>query len=267
MSRLFLIAAIALPALVIGGCGSASQEATPGGAPSTTERPNGLVSAVAVPDVVGLSEGQAARALDAAGLVANVRYLDDVPRKGTVYDADPAAGRVVPDHSVVLLHISLPPRLPPPGREHELEIAPLSRLVTDHPDVFVGLYRDEAAVPHVVFGPRADPEAWTDRLQEAADGISYPVKGVGYRTDRCPRTLASLRALQDEITTDQDWTANKHLAFGVWVQPETCTVRVESDLLLPAEIEALVDRYGTAISFDTSEGSHPVPLSLKPLPD
>ena len=43
-----------------------------------------------------------------------------------------------------------------------------------------------------------------------------------------------------------------------------CTVRIESDLLERAEIEALVERYGTAISFDTSEGSHPVLLPLKP---
>lgn len=192
----------------------------------------------------------------------NVRYVDDVPRKGAVYRSLPAAGSDVPDHSVVLLHISLPPRLPPPGQEHEGEIGALSRLVTRHPDVFVGLYRDEAAVPHVVFGPGADPEEWADRLQEAAERISYPVEGVGYRTDTCSRTRASLRAIQGEITTSQDWSENKHLAFAIWVQPETCTVRVESDLLIPAEIEALVERYGTAISFDTSEGSHPELLSL-----
>jgi hypothetical protein len=50
------------------------------------------------------------------------------------------------------------------------------------------------------------------------------------------------------------------VAFGVWVQPETCTVRVESDLLTPSEIQALVDGYGTALSFDTTEGSAGMPL-------
>jgi len=139
-----------------------------------------------------------------------------------------------------------------------METRPLSRLVDDHPHVFVGLYRDEAAVPHIVFGPGADPEAWTDRLEEAAEGIRYPVEGVGYRTDMCSRTSASLQSVLDEITTNQDWKENKRLAFAVWVHPETCTVRVESDLLRRAEIEALVERYGTAISFDTTEGSHPV---------
>ena len=198
--------------------------------------------------------------LAAAGLVANVRYADDVPRTGAVYRAVPAARSEVQDHSVVLLRVSLPPRLPPSGQEHELETRSLSRLVTDHPDVFVGLYRDESAVPHVVFGPGADPDEWAGRLTEAAKGIDYPAEGIGYRSDTCSRTEARLRAIQDEITANQDWTENERLAFGVWVQPETCTVRVESDLLRIAEIAALVARYGTAISFDTTEGSRPVLL-------
>ena len=97
-------------------------------------------------------------------------------------------------------------------------------------------------------------------MTEAAEGIDYPAEGIGYRTDTCSRTEARLRAIQDEITANQDWTENERLAFGVWVQPETCTVRVESELLRPAEIGALVARYGTAISFDTTEGSRPVLL-------
>ena len=210
--------------------------------------------------MVGLSEGDAVSALGSAGLVANVRYADDVPRTGAVYRAVPVAGSEIQDRSMVLLRVSLPPRLPPPGQEHELEIGPLSRLVTSHPEVFVGLYRDEAAVPHVVFGPGADSDEWAGRLTEAAEGIDYPAEGIGYRADMCSHTEARLRAIQDEITTNQDWKESVRPAFGVWVQPETCTVRVESDLLRPAEIEALVERYGTAISFDTTEGSHPVRL-------
>jgi hypothetical protein len=101
-------------------------------------------------------------------------------------------------------------------------------------------------------------------LQEAASGITYTHEGVGYRADRCSRTHASLRSIENEITTNQDWKQNRNLAYGVWLQPESCTVRIESDLLERAEIEALVERYGTAISFDTSEGSHPVLLPLKP---
>ena len=257
VSRALPIAAIALLAVFLSGCGSASQQAV--------ERPERQVSPVVrIPDVVGLTEAEAVQALDTAGLVANVRYESDLRRTETVDRAVPAPGTEVEEHSVVRLFIALPPRLPPPAPAQETEIAPLSRLVDDHPNVFVGSYRDGAAVPHVVFGPGADPARWADRLREAASGITYPHEGVGYRTDRCSRTHASLRAIEDEIPTKQDWKQNRNLAFGVWLQPETCTVRVESDLLERAEIEALVERYGTAVSFDTSEGSHPVLLPLKP---
>lgn len=47
---------------------------------------------VGVPDVVGLSEGEAVKALGAAGLVANVRYADDAPRTGKVLRSNPAPG-------------------------------------------------------------------------------------------------------------------------------------------------------------------------------
>ena len=250
MSRLFL-AAIALLALLASGCGSASQRATPAeGSPA--ERPNRHVT---VPDVVGLTEGEAVRALDAAGLVADVRTDRDLPRTATVDRVAPASGTDVDDHSVVLLYIADPPHPPPVAPEQEEEIGPLSRLVTDHPDVFVGLYHDEAGVVHVVFGPGADPAQWADRLREAASGITWPEEGVGYRADRCPRTLASLQAIEDDIwTTYQDWVEARHLGFGAWVHAETCTVRVEAHLR-PAKIQEFVERYGTAISFDTSEGS------------
>ena len=253
MSRLFP-AAIALLALLAGGCGSASQRATPGEGASTAESPKRqVVSVVSVPDVVGLTEGEAVRALDAAGLVADVRTDRDLPRTATVDRVAPAPGTDVEYHSLVLLYLARPPHLPVPAPEQEEEIGPLSRLVTDHPNVFVGLYHDEAGVVHVVFGPGADPARWTDRLREAARGITWPEEGVGYRADTCSRTNASLRSMEDEIISD--WGEKRRLVFGAWAHAETCTVRVESNLLEPADIEALIERYGTAISFDTSQGS------------
>jgi hypothetical protein len=223
----------------------------------------GLVS---VPDVVGLSEGEAVKALGASGLVANVRYARDAPRTANVLHSDPDAGTNLPADSVVVLSVSLAPRLPLPGQEHEGEMVTLGSLVEEHPRAFVGLYRDEAAVPHVVFGPGVDPETWEARLTAAAKGITYPAPGIGYRTDTCSRDRASLRAIQYEIApagrSTKWWTENQRLAFGVWVHPSTCTVRVESDLLAPADIQALIGRYGTAISFDTSEGSAPRHLPL-----
>ncbi|MGH3112241.1 MAG: PASTA domain-containing protein, partial [Gaiellaceae bacterium] len=216
----------------------------------------GLVS---VPDVVGLSEGDAVKVLGASGLVANVRYARDAPRTTNVLHSDPEAGTDLAADSVVVLSIALAPRLPLPGQEHEGEIIPLGSLVEDNPDAFVGLYSDEAGIRHVVFGPGVDPESWEARLMAAAKGITYPAEGIGYRTDTCSRDRASLRAIQYEIApagrSTKWWTENQRLAFGVWVHSSTCTVRVESDLLAPADIQALVGRYGTAISFDTSEGS------------
>jgi hypothetical protein len=216
-------------------------------------------AAVAVPDVVGLTEGEAVRALGASGLVANVRYADDAPRTGEVLRSDPEAESELPADSVVVLSIAYGPRLPMPAPEQEQLPKAFSRLVEDNPNAFVGLYRDEAGVVVVAFDPAADPAAWEERLTAAAESINYPEEGSGYRTATCPRSRASLEAIQDEITT-RDWTKNNRLAFGVWVQPETCTVRVESDLLTTADIQALVERYGTAVSFDTSQGSHPVLL-------
>jgi len=255
VSRALPTAAIALLAVVLNGCGSASQQV---GERSKREG----VPVVRIPDVVGLTEAEAVQALDTAGLVANVRYDRDLRRTGTVDRAVPGPGTEVGELSVVRVYIARAPRLPLPAPEQEQEIGPLTRLVADHPNVFVGLFRDGAAVPHVVFGAGADPAQWADRLHEAASGVTYPHGGVGYRVDRCSRTYAGLRAIEDEITTSQDWKSNRNLAFGAWLQPETCTVRIESDLLERAEIEALVERYGTAVSFDTSEGSHPVLLTL-----
>jgi PASTA domain len=264
-SSLRSIAIGLLVAFLSGACGAPSgdrREAMQSAPGSTTEnRAKSVHSVVAVPDVVGLTEGEAVKALGAAGLIANVRYIDDAPRTGEVLHSEPEAGSELPADSVVVVSIAYRPRLPMPTPEQEQLPEAFSNLIEKSPEAFFGLYRNEAGVVVVVFAPGADPAAWEDRLASAAEGINYPAPGSGYRTDTCSRDRASLRAIQDEIADDQSWARDKPPPFGVWVQPETCTVRVESDLLEDAEIEALVDRYGTAISFDTSKGSHPVLLA------
>jgi hypothetical protein len=209
-------------------------------------------SSVPVPDLVGSTEREAVKALGASGLVANVRFAKDAPRTGKVLRSDPRAGSELDPESVVLLTIAHAPRLPTPGPGHEQDLQPFNSIVEDNPDAFVGLYLDEEGVPHAVFGPGVDPAAWRERLAAAAEGLPY-------RTETCSESRASLRALQDEIAA-KSWTEDKSLPFGVFVDPSTCTVRVESDLLTEDDIRALVDRYGTRISIDTTEGSHPVPL-------
>ena len=259
-------AAITLVTGVVVGCGSDSPPAKSRGEGDAHTTARALSSTAAVPDLVGLTEGGAARALDAGGLVLNVRYVDDAPRTASVLSSDPAAGTAVAAGSVVVVEVSYPPRLPLPRPEQESEIRPLSGLVARHPETFVGLYRGVDGAPRVVFGPGVDSDAWLGRLDEAAAGLTYPREDVGYGVESCPRAHSRLRAIQDEIAEDQSWHHRKGLAFGLWVQPETCTLRVESDLLRADEIEALIERYGTEISFNTTPGAHPVRDALTALP-
>jgi hypothetical protein len=251
------VGAAALAALVLVAIGSAAvvqaMRADDSGRRQTASGVSGSpLTATPVPDVVGLTEGAAVKALGSAGLVANVRFEKEAPRTGEVLSSEPAAGSELRPESVVLLRIALAPRRPAPGQDQEHELQPFSTMIEANPDAFVGLYRDEEGIPHAVFGHGADPAAWRRRLAAAAEGLPY-------RTDTCSRSYAELRALQNEIAAKR-WTRNKELAFGVYVHPATCTARVESDLLTAADIRALADRYGTAISIDTTEGSHPILL-------
>jgi hypothetical protein len=66
--------------------------------------------------------------------------------------------------------------------------------------------------------------------------------------------------VQDEVA-GRGWVAGgRAVAFGVGIDPPTCTVRVESDLLRSGDVAQLAQRFGTAISVDTTPGSHPVLL-------
>lgn len=240
-------ASLAALVVVASGCGGGSAERD-----SSPDMAGSRPSAVTVPNVVGLTERAAVKALGSARLVANVRVVNDAPRTGKVLASNPAAGNELQPEAVVVIRIAETPRLPIPGPDREQELEPFGTMIEANPETFVGLYRDEEGVPHAVFGPEADPAAWQERLTAAAEGLAF-------RTDTCSRSYAELRALQDEIAA-KSWTTNKKLAFGVFVHPDSCTVRVESDLLTAADIEALADRYGPSVSLDTTEGSHPVLL-------
>jgi PASTA domain len=241
------VAGLAALLVVASGCGGGSGERD--SASSVAGSPS---SAVTVPDVVDLSEGAAVKALGEAGLVANVRFVKDAPPTGKVLASKPAAGSELQPEAVVVITVAPMPRRPVPGPDEEQELQPFNSMIEANPEAFVGLYLDEDGVPHAVFGPGVDPADWRERLTAAAEGLPY-------RTDVCSRSHAELRRLQDEIEA-KSWTTNKKVPFGVLVHPATCTVRVESDLLTAADIRALVDRYGTTVSIDTTEGLHPVPL-------
>jgi hypothetical protein len=90
---------------------ASSSDSSQSSAPSASQSSAGLVS---IPDLVGLKEGEAVKALRASGLAANVRYAEDAPRTGTVFRSDPEAGTELPANAVVLLTIAYGPRLPMP---------------------------------------------------------------------------------------------------------------------------------------------------------
>jgi hypothetical protein len=200
-----------------------------------------------------MTEGRAVKALAEASLVADIRVDRDASRTGLVLRTDPPAGSQDPEVPVVTLDVALPPRLPTPGPEGELRTHDLSTFVERNADAFVGLYLDPDGTPVVVFGPGVDRSAWQDRLDAAAGGVPY-------RVDACGRTRDALHAVQDEVA-GRGWVAGgRAVAFGVGIDPPTCTVRVESDLLSSDDVAQLAERFGTAISVDTTPGSHPVLL-------
>jgi PASTA domain len=236
--RGFVAAIAALVAVSAGGSAAVGQT-TP-----AEEQPVPLSNSVTVPDVVGLSEGEAVKALGAAGLVANVRVDDDAARTGKVLRSAPAAGSELTVSSIVALSIAWPPRRALPEPEEERAVEALGTLIESHPEAFFGAYVDDAGAYVAVFAPGADPAAWQDRLAAAANGISYG-------TDSCPRDPKSLTRAQGWIAKNV-WEPG--LGFSVWVDAETCTVRLSNGNLAPAHIRAMVDRYGTAFSIQSGMG-------------
>jgi hypothetical protein len=102
----------------------------------------------------------------------------------------------------------------------------------------------------VVFNPGTDDDAWRERLDAAAGDLPY-------REESCARSREELEQIQDELAR-QTWSPNaRSISFGVFVDPATCTVRVESDQLTPEDVQALSDRFGTAVSLNTTEGASP----------
>jgi hypothetical protein len=225
---------------------------------------SGPPAAVVVPNLVGLSEGEAVKMLAEVGLLAEIQYQREAPRTGQVLDSNPPSGSEVVAGSSVRLRVAYERPLPVPDASEEQflneQSGPLSRLAERNPQAFVGLYRDHSAGTWgtlvVVFNPGTDQDTWGERLDAAAGELPY-------RTETCTRSREELEHIQDELTL-LNWSPNaRSISFGVFVHPATCTVRVESDQLTPEDIQALSDRFGTAISLNTSEGVGPVRLGAE----
>jgi hypothetical protein len=220
--------------------------------------PYGPPASVVVPNLMGVSEGEAVKMLAEVGLLAEIQYQREAPRTGQVMDSDPPSGSEVAAGSSVRLRVAYERPLPVPDASEEQflneQSDPLGRLVERNRQAFVGLYRDHSAGTWgtlvVVFNPGTEEDAWRERLDAAAGDLPY-------RTETCTRSRQELRRIQDELTR-LSWSLNaRSISFGVFVDPATCTVRVESDQLTPEDIQALSDRFGTAVSLNTTEGASP----------
>jgi hypothetical protein len=210
-----------------------------------TATPPTIPALVPVPDVVGMAERDAVKALAAAGIPAEIRHEAEAPPTGRVLRSDPPAGTGVAPGSFVRLYAAYEPPSPVPGPREEAEwnarIGPLSRLVQASREAFVGMYLDEAGVPVVVFNPGVDPDAWQERLERAAGALAY-------RTEVCPRSREELERIQAELGR-RAWSPNAaSIAFATSVSPSTCSVWVESGELKQADLRALGERFGTAVT-------------------
>ena len=204
-----------------------------------------------VPNMVGLRQRDAVKALAAAGLIAEVRIDSEAPNTGKVLSSVPEAHEPLAPGSSVLLFVAWePPRPPPPpGVNPEERYTELGGFVEGHPEIFVGYYIDEHGDLVIVFDPGVDIEAWRQRLE--------PHLGKGnehYRTESCSHSLGELQRIAYEIEPND---FPHKIAYSGDVEPETCTVRITSDQLTHEDIRALSERFGTVVSFETTDGSHP----------
>lgn len=234
-----LVAAIAALVAVSTGGSAAVGQTTP-----AEEQPAPAPSSVAVPDVVGLSQGEAVKALGAAGFVANVRVDRSASRTGEVLRSVPEAGSELSASSIVVLSVAWPTRPEMREPKEEQAVEALGNLIEANPGTFFGAYVDDAGVYVAVFGPGADPAAWNGRLAAAANGTPF-------RTDACPRDWKSLTQAQNWIVEN---VSEKGLGFSVWVDAETCTVRLNNGNLTPGQIRPVVERHGTALSIESGMG-------------
>jgi hypothetical protein len=72
--------------------------------------------------------------------------------------------------------------------------------------------------------------------------------------------MSELEQVQRELALRTWSPRTTSIAFGLNVDPATCSVRLISDLLQPSDVRDLTAQYGSLITIDTRHG-HPVRLS------
>ncbi|HEX2051918.1 MAG TPA: PASTA domain-containing protein [Actinomycetota bacterium] len=194
---------------------------------------------VVVPDVAGLPEAEAVKALAGAGLVAAIERSGRAPT-GVAAETEPPPGARVPAGTVVDVIVGRP-AVDRPAPEGDARFDALARIVDEHPDAFVGLYVERGS-PVVVLGPDAEEEPWLPRLRAAAGRAAL-------RVERCARSRRALEAVQAQVGT-RSW-ATGPVAFASYVDASTCSVRVVGDLS-DADARSLTERFGSRVTIDRS---------------
>ncbi|MFC7484167.1 hypothetical protein ACFQX7_34775 [Luedemannella flava] len=117
----------------------------------------------------------------------------------------------------------------------------LADLVASRPDVFVGLGVEKRGVIIVALNPGVDPAAWRPVVDRYAAGKSHLVT-------ICTHSLAELTGIADELVARRWSPRATRIAFAVVTDPVTCSVQLSTDQLTTDEENALVERYGDAIT-------------------
>lgn len=241
------------PAASVGTGPAAPALGVPDPATGDVPVPAAESSSVAVPDVVGLSEVAAAKALASAGLNPAVVYVAPAgsATDGTIRATDPPPGAAVTAGAVVEMEVAAVPDTEIDADRPGLRA--ISDLVAGNHDAFVGMYleADDSAV--LVLGRGARPADWRAHVDAALQLDGAPV-GVTFAT--CDVTRAELDAVAAAIA-DRTWTTRDELPLVFRIDARACRVVIAAAELTEAEIGALSGRHGDLVAFDRSAAASP----------
>lgn len=199
-----------------------------------------------MPNVVDLGEGDALKLLARAGLEATVVYerRRDVSA-GLVTKSLPPSGTRLSGKRLVIF-VASPPQQAPDVDDGSLSA--LGRLIEREPAVFLGAYRKRSGSLHVAFNPGVDMAAWFDDIEDAVGGEDYEVTS-------CVKSGVQLEGIQRELG-NRGWDVDPSAAFSAWVDPSSCSVKLQSDQLSDEDVWRLAQMFGRLVTIDTSGGAY-----------
>ena len=235
---------------------SGSEAPTTGSSQAEEERVHlGAVDNLAVPSLVGVSEPDALKTLEALGLEAELRWRSDSSSDvGTVIRTDPPAGTPVLEGALVIVEMA--GTLESIDEEtHPVQVAlkNVQTLIDSFPGSFVGHYVDGDALV-VVLNPGVAEQDWAAQFNEAA------APALAVRFTSCNRSGFDLMTILEEIAA-RDWSPDAAaISLGLRVDPRECAVLVAGSGLTDGDVALLTARYGDAVTFDRTATPSRLPL-------